>query len=138
MNNTSVKQPNEARILIVDAERSVAEAFEFYLRKTKPYMVRIACNAVEAQKEINASGGFELMLLDIAAPGLERTEAVQNLTRLNDGGKTLTIAGSSKMLDRSCTSNSRNVRVLCKSQPATEIVDAINVALEGGINTEVP
>lgn len=137
MENASMNQPTKARILIVDAERSVAEAFEYYLGKTKPYTVRIASSAMEAQRIINESGGFELMLLDITVPGLEHIEAVQNLARLNVGGKILTITGSSRKLDRPYTLNSRNVRALSKSQPATEIVDAVIGALEGGHKTGI-
>lgn len=138
MDNASLNRPDKARILIVDAERSVAEAFGYYLEKKARFAVRIARDAVEARREIKASGGFELMLLDIGAPGLERADAIQSLAGMNGAGRTVTITGNRMILDQSSHCTADDVRLLYKSQPAAEIVDALSNALDSRVGEDRP
>jgi DNA-binding NarL/FixJ family response regulator len=136
MDNAFLDRPDKARILIVDAERSVAEAFGYYLEQKARFAVRIASDAVEARREINASGGFELMLLDIAAPGLERADAIERLAGLNGTGRTVTITGNRMTPEQPSTGTAGDVGLLYKSQPAAEIIDALSNALDSGLGAE--
>lgn len=138
MDNASLNRPDKARILIVDAQRSVAEAFGYYLEKNARFAVRIAHDAVEARREITASGGFELMLLDIGAPGLERADAIQSLAGLNGTGRTVTITGNRLTPDQPSPCTAGDVRLLYKSQPAAEIIDALTDALDSRIGADLP
>lgn len=138
MDNASLNRPDKARILIVDAQRSVAEAFGHYLEKKARFAVRLAHDAVEARREIIASGGFELMLLDIGAPGLERADAILNLAGLNGTGRTVTITGNRMIPDQPSACTAGDVRLLYKSQPAAEIIDALTDALDSRIGADLP
>jgi DNA-binding NarL/FixJ family response regulator len=137
MDNASLNRQDKARILIVDAQRSVAEAFGYYLEKNARFAVSIASDALEARRKINASGGFELVLVDVTAPGLERADAVRHFDGLNGPGRTVIIAGDPTAPHQPPLCNAGDARRLYKSQPAAEIVDALSDILNSKIAADL-
>lgn len=131
MDHTSINPTGQARILIVDPNRSVAEALAHFLEAMERFTVKVARDAVEACAEIDASGGFELMLLDLDAPGLERAHAIKRLAGLNGGGKTVTITGSRVKPGQISIFDAGDVRLLHKTHPACKIADALSAVLKG-------
>jgi DNA-binding NarL/FixJ family response regulator len=137
MDNASLNRQDKARILIVDAQRSVAEAFGYYLEKNARFAVSIASDALEARQKINASGGFELVLLDVTAPGLERADAVKHLAGLNGSGSTIIITDNPMTPHQPPICTAGDARLLYKSQPAAEIVDALSNVLNSKVGADL-
>lgn len=131
MNSRLLNKNAKIRVLIADDHRLVAEAFCYLLESTDLYSVTIVCDALEARTEIKASGGFDLMLLDLDMPGIDGPETIKSLATLNGKGKTVILTGGNMALRQSSIFCAGAVGLILKSQSATEILEALTTILEG-------
>jgi CheY-like chemotaxis protein len=117
------------RILIVDGHRQVAEAVGFLLERTGFFSVTLVYDTLEARMEIQASGCFDLLLIDIEAPGTESGKMLEQLIGLNRPFKTVVLIGGSTTLNQSPPFLSE-VFFFKKSQPVTDLIQIIISAME--------
>jgi DNA-binding response OmpR family regulator len=82
------------RVLVVDDENSVGTLLRFTLRQ-KGYRVEIAESAAQGLEKARA-GSFDLVILDVALPGIDGIEACQLLKSMEAYAETPIIMISSR------------------------------------------
>lgn len=118
-------------LLIADDHHLVSEAFAHLLEQTGRYEVTIARDALEARAEIHATGGFDLVLLDLNMPGMDAPTAVEDIVRANARGRVAILTGGTSSMRQSSLFCSGAVGLILKSQPANEILRALDSILDG-------
>ncbi|MCZ8335284.1 MAG: response regulator transcription factor [Rhodobacteraceae bacterium] len=118
-------------LLIADDHHLVSEAFAHLLEQTGRYSVTIARDALEARAEIHATGGFDLVLLDLNMPGMDGPSAVEDIVRANAPGRVAVLTGGTSGSRQSTLFCSGVVGLILKSQPAKDILDALDSILDG-------
>lgn len=118
-------------LLIADDHHLVSEAFAHLLEQTGRYRVTIARDALEARAEIHAMGGFDLVLLDLNMPGMDTPTAVEDIVRANIRGRVAVLTGGTSSSRQSTLFNSGVVGLILKSQPAKDILAALDHIMEG-------
>ena len=109
-------------VLILDAHMVVADAFRFLLDEMAFCATTVVKDALEARLEIIASGGFDLLVLDMDAVGLGSIAAVEKLVAENGNKATMIITNRRDELGDVFLPSAESVAVCSKKQPVTEIV----------------
>jgi CheY-like chemotaxis protein len=94
---TSTADPNIFRLLIVDDEEPVRLFIERALR-LPDYHVTVASDAFEAIQLVNSKGHFDLLVTDVAMPGLSGPELARRLRVADPALKVLFVTGYSDRL----------------------------------------
>ena len=128
-----VSVPKECSVLIADDHSLVAEAFCEFLTQTGMFRVALAKDVLEARAEIVARGPFDLVLLDLFMPGMEGPETIVDLVALNAGGNVVVLTGGNSRFRQSAIFAAGAKGVILKSQPAAEILLALQSIREGEI-----
>lgn len=118
-------------LLIADDHFLVAEAFAHLLETTGLYRVSIARDGLEARAAIFAEGGFDLVLLDLNMPGMDSPTAIQDIVRANANGRVVILTGGTSTTRQSSIFCSGAVGLILKSQPAQDILAALDSIMQG-------
>lgn len=118
-------------LLIADDHFLVAEAFAHLLETTGLYRVSIARDGLEARAAIFAEGGFDLVLLDLNMPGMDSPTAIQDVVRANANGRVAILTGGTSTTRQSSIFCSGAVGLILKSQPAKDILLALDSIMQG-------
>lgn len=122
MTISSFEGRSKPSVLILDAHMVVADAFRFLLDEMRFCTTTVVKDALEARLEIIASGGFDLLVLDVEAIGLGSLEAVEKIVAENGNKATMIITNRRDELGDVFLPNAESVAVCSKKQPVTEIV----------------
>ena len=114
--------PSKPSVLILDAHLVVADAFRFLLDEMRFCTTTVVKDALEARLEIIASGGFDLLVLDVEAVGLGTLKAVEKLVAENGNRATVVITNRAEEFSHNILPNASGHCVCSKKQPVTEIV----------------
>ena len=124
-------------VLILDAHMVVADAFRFLLDEMAFCATTVVKDALEARLEIIASGGFDLLVLDVNAVGLGSIAAVEKLVAENGNRHTVIITNSKDALGNDILRAAASFVVCSKKQPVTQIVDAMRKLLDASPRAEI-
>ena len=133
----SIKVNSKPRVLILDAHMVVADAFRFLLDEMAFCATTVVKDALEARLEIIASGGFDLLVLDVSAVGLGSIAAVEKLVAENGNRHTVIITNSKDALGNDILPAAASFVVCNKKQPVTQIVDAMRKLLDASPRAEI-
>lgn len=120
-------------VLIADDHLMVCEAFSQLLTEAGNYHVSVVRDVLEAKAEIFASAGFDLVLLDLFMPGMEGPGTVSEIVRMNRGGRVVILTGGTTRFRQSELFAAGASGLILKSQPARQILQAIQSVVEGEI-----
>jgi DNA-binding NarL/FixJ family response regulator len=129
----SIAETNQRTVLIADDHHLVGEAFSQFLSAVGTYVPTLARDVLEAKAEILASGPFDLILLDLYMPGMEGPETISEIVRLNKGGRVVVLTGGNNRFRQSAIFAAGASGLVLKSQPAKQIVAALESVLDGEI-----
>jgi DNA-binding NarL/FixJ family response regulator len=122
---------NAKSVLIVDDHRLVGEAFCEFLQATGHYATSVVNDVLEARAELLAFGPFDIVLLDLMMSGMEGPQTIAEIVRLNRGGRVVILTGGANHYRQSEVFASGAAGLILKSQPAQEILQALEHVLEG-------
>ena len=125
--------PRKPSVLILDAHLVVADAFRFLLDEMRFCTTTVVKDALEARLEIIASGGFDLLVLDVEAVGLGSLEAIEKLVEENSNRAAIIITNRRDELGDVTLPNAESVAVCSKKQPVTEIVREMRYLLSADV-----
>lgn len=126
-------EPQWRTVLIADDHHLVGEAFAQFLSSSGPYVPTLARDVLEARAEIRAHGPYDLILLDLFMPGMEGTETIAELVRLNAGGRLVVLTGGNSRFRQSAIFAAGAAGLVLKSQSARQIIEALESVLDGEI-----
>lgn len=129
----AVSAMKKCSVLMADDHNLVAEAFSEFLGRAGDYSVAIAKDVLEAKAEIHAAGHFDIVLLDLFMPGMEGQETIEELVKLNAGGKVVVLTGGTSRFRQSSIFAAGAAGIILKSQPAIEILEALQSIRDGEI-----
>ena len=118
-------------LLIADDHHLVSEAFAHLLEQTGRFRVTLAHDTLEARAEIHATGGFDLVLLDLNMPGMDGPSAVEDIVRANAPGRVAVLTGGTSGSRQSTLCRAGVGGLTLRSQPAKDILGAIDSILDG-------
>ena len=122
MTISSFEGRSKPSVLILDAHMVVADAFRFLLERMRFCTTTVVKDALEARLEIIASGGFDLLVLDVEAVGLGSLEVIEKLVAENGNKATIIITNRRDELGDVILPDAESVAVCSKKQPVNEIV----------------
>ncbi len=120
------------RVLIVDDESSVRTFVDRALR-TRGYETRVATTGEEALKLAEADGPFDLLLADLAMPGIRGDELARRLRQAHPGLKILYLTGYSDRLFEARTMLWEDEAFLEKPATVQGLLEAVSLLLVGVI-----
>lgn len=129
----SIADTKQRTVLIADDHHLVGEAFSQFLSGVGTYVPTLARDVLEAKAEILASGPFDLILLDLYMPGMEGPETISEIVRLNKGGRVVVLTGGNNRFRQSAIFGAGASGLVLKSQPAKQILSALESVLDGEI-----
>lgn len=127
------QQAKRHTVLIADDHYLVGEAFSQFLSQSGLYETTLVRDVLEARAELLASGPFDIVLLDLFMPGMEGAETIAELVQLNAGGRVVVLTGGNSRFRQSAIFGAGASGLILKSQPARQIIDALQSILDGEI-----
>ena len=109
----AVSAMKKCSVLMADDHNLVAEAFSEFLCRAGDYTVAIAKDVLEAKAEIHAAGHFDIVLLDLF--------------------KVVVLTGGTSRFRQSSIFAAGAAGIILKSQPAIEILEALQSIRDGEI-----
>lgn len=133
MTISSFEGRSKPSVLILDAHMVVADAFKFLLDEMRFCTTTVVKDALEARLEIIASGGFDLLVLDVEAVGLGSLESVEKIVAENGNKAAMIITNHKEILGQDILPNASAHCICTKKQPVTEIVREMRKLLSADV-----
>lgn len=123
--------PPKARLLIADDHELVRDLVAAHLRSDGGFEVTTAGSLPEAERCIDAAGGFDLVLLDLAMPGMKGAESIGALITRNGGRPVVLFSGIARreVVVEAMAQGARGL--IPKSTPARDLPNIVRGLLVG-------
>lgn len=120
-------------VLIADDHQLVRDAVAHYLDAESGARVSVAESLAEALAAMRAAGGFDLVLLDVAMPGMAGLVSVEQAVAANPRGAVVLFSGSVRrgIVTDAVARGARGF--IPKSLPARALVHALRLVAEGRV-----
>jgi DNA-binding NarL/FixJ family response regulator len=128
-----MQQSKRHTVLIADDHYLVGEAFSQFLGQSGLYETTLVRDVLEARVELRVNGPFDIVLLDLSMPGMDGPETIAELVQRNAGGRVVVLTGGNSRFPQSAIFGAGASGLILKSQPARQIVDALQSILDGEI-----
>lgn len=122
-----------ARILLADDHDLVRETLAAYLEAEGLGEVKISSDVPEAMALINATGRFDLVLVDYNMPGMEGLKGLSRIMVANTGGRVALISGAMSVELAEQALEAGAVGFVPKTLGSRALVAAVRLMMEGEI-----
>ena len=126
----ATKRPSPIRVLVVDDQRTFAEALAAALRLERDLDARVAANAEEAVAMVQADPP-DVVLLDVQMPGMGGIEAIRRVREARPQVRVVMLSGHDDDLLRATAMEAGAAGYLSKLDPLSELPDAVRKAAGG-------
>jgi DNA-binding NarL/FixJ family response regulator len=126
----ATKRPPQIQVLIVDDQRTFAEALATALRLERDLSVRVAGGGPEAVL-MSEDGPPDVVLLDVQMPGMSGIEAIRLLRENHPRVPVVMLSGYEDDLLRARAIEAGAIGYLSKLTPLAELPDAVRRASRG-------
>ena len=126
----ATKRPSQIRVLVVDDQRTFAEALAAALRLEEDLSVRVAGSAEEAVQMVGVDRS-DVVLLDVQMPGTSGIEIIRNLREAQPDVTVVMLSGHEDDLLRASAMEAGAFGYLSKLAPLADLPEAVRRASRG-------
>jgi DNA-binding NarL/FixJ family response regulator len=126
----ATKRPSQIHVLVVDDQRTFAEALAAALRLEKDFSAQVAASGEEALKAV-AVASPDVVLLDVQMPGTNGIEIIRALLEAQPGVSVVMLSGHEDDLLRASAMEAGAAGYLSKLAPLADLPDAVRKASRG-------
>jgi two-component system, NarL family, nitrate/nitrite response regulator NarL len=126
----ATKRPAQIEVLIVDDQRTFAEALATALRLERDLSVQVAASGAEAVR-MSDNGPPDVVLLDVQMPGLSGIEVIRLLRESHPRVPVIMLSGHEDDLLRARAIEAGAIGYLSKLTPLAELPEAVRRASRG-------
>jgi DNA-binding NarL/FixJ family response regulator len=126
----ATKRPSRINVLVVDDQRTFAEALAAALRLETDLIVQVAGSADEALRAVGVEPP-DVVLLDVQMPGTNGIDVIRSLVEARPGVKVVMLSGHEDDLLRASAMEAGAVGYLSKLAPLADLPEAVRKASRG-------
>jgi two-component system response regulator DevR len=126
----ATKRPSQIHVLVVNDQRTFAEALAAALRLEKDLLARVAGSGEEAMQMIGVERP-DVVLLDVQMPGLSGIEVIRKLREAQPDVSVVMLSGHEDDLLRASAMEAGAVGYLSKLAPLADLPEAVRKASRG-------
>jgi two-component system response regulator DevR len=126
----ATKRPSRIHVLVVDDQRTFAEALAAALRLERDLSIRVAGSGEEALELLEVERP-DVVLLDVQMPGAGGIGVIRNLREAHPGVKVVMLSGHEDDLLRASAIEAGAVAYLSKLTPLANLPEAVRKASRG-------
>jgi two-component system, NarL family, response regulator DevR len=126
----ATKRPSQIHVLVVDDQRTFAEALAAALRLEEDLLARVAGSGEEAMQMIGVERP-DVVLLDVQMPGMSGIEVIRKLREAQPDVSVVMLSGHEDDLLRASAMEAGAVGYLSKLAPLADLPEAVRKASRG-------
>lgn len=121
------------RILVADDHKLIREIVSSHLEKNGDFEVSQCENVEEVLQQIDQTGKFDVILLDVAMPGMHGLQGLHDVVEANAPGSTVLFSGTARRETVNDAINMGARGFIPKTLPARSLTNAIQFIASGEI-----